>query len=126
MIFLTIDEIIELHSKLIEKTGGCQGIRDKNLIESAIYSSMASFADTEIYPSIEEKAAKIMFSLTNNHAFTDGNKRIGILVMLLTLELNAVKVKYSQSELINLGLSVADGSSDYYQILNWIQEHKIT
>ncbi len=60
MIFLTIDEIIELHSKLIEKTGGCQGIRDKNLLESAIYSSMASFADTEIYPSIEEKILRFI------------------------------------------------------------------
>ena len=65
-----------------------------------------------------------MFALTNNHAFVDGNKRIGVFTMLMTLQLNDVKLRYTQSELISLGLSVADGSKDYDGILTWIIEHK--
>ncbi len=125
MILLTTDEIIELHSKIINRTGGSEGLRDINLLESAIYSAMASFAETESYPSVEEKAARLMFSLVNNHAFVDGNKRIGVFVMLMTLKLNNIEIKYTQTELISLGLSTADGQTDYDSILNWIKKHQI-
>lgn len=124
MILLTIEEIIELHNKLIEQTGGGYGLRDKSLLESAVYSAISGFADSEAYPSIEEKAARLMFSLTNNHAFVDGNKRIGVFTMLMTLRLNNVKIKYTQAELIALGLSVANGTMNYAQILSWIIQHK--
>lgn len=66
-----------------------------------------------------------MFALTNNHAFVDGNKRIGVFVMLITLDLNGIKLSYTQAELIKLGLSVADGSIGYDEILSWIMEHKV-
>lgn len=66
-----------------------------------------------------------MFALTNNHAFIDGNKRIGVFTMLMTLQLNNIKVNYAQSELISLGLSVAAGTTNYNQILDWIIKHKI-
>lgn len=125
MILLTVEEVIELHRKLIDRTGGSHGVREDSLLESAVYSAMSSFGDNEIYPSVEEKAARLMFSLTNNHAFVDGNKRIGVLVMLMTLQLNDVKIKYTQAELISLSLSVADGKTDYDKILSWIKEHKI-
>lgn len=125
MILLTTDEISSLHDKLIERTGGSQGLRDKNLLESAVYSAMSGFGDNEAYPSVEEKAARLMFSLTNNHAFVDGNKRIGVFTMLMTLQLNDIKIKYTQEELIFLGLSVANGKMEYCGILNWINRHKI-
>ncbi len=125
MILLTTAEIIELHSKIISRTGGSDGLRDINLLESAVYSAMASFAETESYPSVEEKAARLMFSLVNNHAFVDGNKRIGVFVMLMTLKLNNIEIKYSQEELISLGLSTAAGQTDYDGILSWIKSHKI-
>lgn len=125
MILLTTDEISSLHDKLIERTGGSQGLRDKNLLESAVYSAMSGFGDNEAYPSVEEKAARLMFSLTNNHAFVDGNKRIGVLTMLMTLQLNDIKIKYTQEELIFLSLSVANGKMEYCGILNWINRHKI-
>ncbi len=125
MILLTKDEIIELHKRLIDKTGGSYGIRDNSLLESAIYSAVSAFENNESYPTIEEKAARLMFALTNNHSFVDGNKRIGVLTTLITLQLNDVKIKYSQKELISLGLSVAEGQTEYIEILNWIKEHKI-
>ena len=125
MILLTVEEIIALHDKLIERTGGSHGLRDQSLLESAVYSAMSSFADNEAYPTVEEKAARLMFSITNNHAFVDGNKRIGLFVMLMTLQLNNIKIKYTQSELITLVLSVADGETEYIDILDWIMEHKI-
>ena len=125
MILLTVEEILSLHEKLIDKTGGSQGVRDMGLLESAVYSTETSFDDIEQYPSVEEKAARLMFALTNNHAFVDGNKRIGIFVMMMTLELNGITQKFSQKELIRLGLSVADGSWNYDKILDWIKTHEI-
>ena len=80
---------------------------------------------SEAYPTIEEKAARLMYSLTNNHAFVDGNKRIGVFTMLMTLQLNNVKINYTQAELISLGLSVAEGKTGYIEILDWITKHKI-
>lgn len=125
MILLTVDEIIGLHSKLISKTGGSDGVRDNGLLESAVYSAYSGFGDEEIYPSVEEKSARLAFSLVSNHAFVDGNKRIGIVVMLMTLRLNRVVLKYTQEELVRLGLTVADGSVGYDEILKWIKEHKV-
>ena len=125
MILLTVDEIISLHKKLIEKTGGNDGIRDINLLESAVFSAEASFGDEECYPTVEEKAARLMYALTNNHAFVDGNKRIGVFVMLITLKLNNAELKYTQDELISLGLAVASGETDYEKIYKWIIGHKI-
>lgn len=124
MILLTVDEIINLHTKLIAKTGGSDGLRDRGLLESAVYSAMGGFGDEEAYPTIEEKAARLMYSLVNNHAFVDGNKRIGVLVMLTTLRLNSIEIKFTQSELIELGLKTASGKTEYEQILDFIKSHQ--
>ena len=124
MILLTGQEVISLHEKLIDRTGGIGGIRDIGLLESAVYSTESSFDDVEQYPTVEEKAARLMFSLTNNHAFVDGNKRIGVFTMLMTMELNGITLRYSQKELIKLGLSVADGTKKYAEILDFINDHK--
>ncbi len=125
MILLTTDEIIGLHEKLIKRTGGSHGLRDRNLLESAVYSAQAFFDNEEAYPTLEEKAARLCYSITNNHAFVDGNKRIGVFTMLMTLKLNSVRISYTQAELITLGLSVADGSFDYEAVLKWIIKHEI-
>lgn len=123
MILLTVAEIIKLHETLINKTGGANGLRDRDLLESAVYSAVQSFDDVEIYPTVSEKAARLAFSITNNHAFVDGNKRVGIFVMLMTLKLNAVDIIYTQQELINLGLSITDASLMFEDILIWINNH---
>ena len=125
MIILTVDELIKIHGRLIEKTGGLDGLRDRGLLESAVFSISSGFGEIEVYPTVEEKAARIAFGIVNNHAFLDGNKRIGMLSMLMILRLNQVNIKYTQRELIALGLGVADGSIGYDEILNWVISHKI-
>lgn len=122
---LTIEEIIRMHAMMVERTGGAQGLRDRGLLESAIYSTQISFEGIEKYPSIEEKAARYAYSLISNHAFIDGNKRIGILVMLTTLDLNDITLQFTQQELISLGLNLARGDMDYEKTLEWIEKHKI-
>lgn len=125
MIFLSVTEVITLHSKLIAKTGGLDGLRDMSLLESAVTSVYSTFDSIELYPSIIEKSARLAFTLISNHAFIDGNKRIGILVMLMTLKLNEVNIMYSQKELIELGMSSASGLCQYKCILRWIEEHLV-
>ena len=124
MIILTVDELIKIHGRLIEKTGGLDGLRDRGLLESAVFCISSGFGEIEVYPTVEEKAARIAFGIVNNHAFLDGNKRIGMLSMLMILRLNQVNIKYTQRELIALGLGVADGSIGYDEILDWIISHK--
>ncbi len=125
MTLLTIDEIKLLHSKLIAKTGGLDGVRDIGLLESAVYSANGGFGDEERYPTIEEKSARLAYAIVSNHAFIDGNKRIGVLVLLMTLRLNRVNLSYSQQDLITLGLSIADGSFAYDDTLRWVLAHKV-
>lgn len=125
MMLLTVEETMALHTKLIAKTGGSDGLRDRGLLESAVYSAESSFGGEDVYPTVEEKAARLMYGLVGNHAFVDGNKRIGVFVMLLTLQLNGVVIRYTQSELIDLGLGAADGAIAYPDILRWISEHRV-
>lgn len=125
MIKFSKEKILLLHQVMAEATGGDVGVRDEALLESAIENIYATFDGIELYPSKEEKAARLGFSLISNHAFVDGNKRIGIYIMLSFLELNGIKIEATNDEVIKLGLSVADGTSDYENILNWIIEHRI-
>lgn len=124
MILLTVDEIMILHGKLIEATGGLPGLRDRGLLESAAFSVDAGFDDIEQYPTAEEKAARLAYALIADHAFVDGNKRVGVLSMLMTLRLNGIVLHYTQKELIELGLSAANGTWRYEEIYNWIMSHK--
>lgn len=125
MIILTAEEILRLHRKLIDKTGGLDGVRDVGLLESSVMSCMQTFDDQELYPDIVDKAAWLTFSICKNHPFIDGNKRIAVLCMLTMLRINKIEISYSQKELIFLGLSVAEGSMGYEQIIEWIHQHKI-
>ena len=126
MIVLTVDEIILLHGKLLRATGGTPGLRDPELLESAVLGVNAGFGDTERYPTVEAKAARLAFALVSSHAFVDGNKRTGMLAMLMLLRLNNVTLRYTQKELINLGLDAASGRANYEDILEWIFQHRDT
>ena len=124
MIKFSSDRIKLLHQLMAEETGGSIGVRDEGLLESAIEGAFATFDGVELYPSKEEKAAKLGYSLVSNHAFVDGNKRIGVYVMLSFLELNGIHIDSSDEDVIELGLGVADGSMSQGNVLKWIEDHK--
>ena len=120
---LTKTQILKMHSLLIQKTGGSDGVRDEGLLDSALNLPFQSFDGEDIYKTIQAKAARLGFSLINNHPFADGNKRIGILAMLVFLEINGIEIICTDEELIELGLGVADSSVSYKDLLNWIIDH---
>lgn len=125
MISLTPKKILQLHQFLMQETGGLDGLRDEALFDSAVQSILATFDGHELYPSKEEKAAKLGHTLVKNHAFLDGNKRIGVYVLLIFLDVNGVELRYDDNDLIALGLGMSDGSLRYEDVLKWIERHKV-
>ncbi len=124
MIRFSKEKVLLLHKLLAEATGGGVGLRDEALLDSALDAAFAGFGDREFYPSKEEKGARLGFALTSNHAFVDGNKGIGVYVMLSFLEMNGIRVLCSDDELIHVGRSVADGSMKYEELLQWVLDHR--
>lgn len=120
---LSKEQVIKIHSMLIRQTGGRDGIRDEGLLDSALNAPFQTFDGEYIYRTIKVKAAKLGYFLVKNHPFIDGNKRIGILVMITFLEINGLEVTCTDEELITLGLGLADGSIDDVDLLNWIINH---
>ena len=87
-------------------------------------SAIATFDGADLYPSKEEKGARLGFTLISNHAFVDGNKRIGMYVMLTFLEVNGIRIKASDKEISDTGLAIAAGKMKYQELLNWVIEHR--
>ena len=121
---ISSEKIKLLHQLMAEATGGSVGVRDEGLLESAVEGAFATFDGVDLYPSKEEKAAKLGYSLVSNHAFVDGNKRIGVYVMISFLELNGIHIDSSDEEIITLGLIMADGNMSQEDVLKWINDHK--
>ncbi len=121
MIKFSQEKVLLLHQLIAQETGGDAGVRDFGLLESAPESAYQTFDGLDLFPSKEEKAAKLGFSLISNHAFVDGNKRIGMYVMLAFLEMNGIHITPSDDDVIRLGLAVASGTADYDAILKWIK-----
>ena len=124
MIRLTKDQVVAIHSRLIKYTGGTDGIRDEGLLDSALNSPFQVFDGAELYPSIQQKAARLGFGLVKNHAFLDGNKRIGVHIMLIFLELNGIVLEYTQKELSDIILAVAASAATAEDLLDWIVGHQ--
>ena len=120
---LTTEQILMLHSQLIMTTGGLDGVRDKGLVDSSLSSAFEVYFVVERYPTIEEKAARLCYSLIKNHAFLDGNKRIAVFAMLVFLELNGIILDCEDAEIVDLGLGAAASELDYEDILEFIQSH---
>ncbi|MBQ6922473.1 MAG: type II toxin-antitoxin system death-on-curing family toxin [Clostridia bacterium] len=124
MIKFDEEKVLLLHQFVIESTGGSYELRDIKLLDSALSSAFQTFDNKELFPTKEEKGAKLGYSLVSNHAFVDGNKRIGLLVMLSFLEINGIHLKYTDDELIELGLGLASDKVSYEELLSWINSHK--
>lgn len=124
MIILSKEQILNLHSQLINKFGGIDGVREDGLLESALNNAYGVYFGLENYPTVEEKAARLAYSLTKNHSFLDGNKRIGVLIMLVFLEINKIELACNDDELTDLGLKIAASLKTYEEILKFINIHK--
>ena len=124
MIRFSKDKVELLHQMIAEETGGAIGIRDEGLLESAIEGIFQTFDGRELYPTKEEKGARLGYMLISNHAFLDGNKRIGIHVMLTFLEVNGIRINCSDDDIIEAGLGVASGEMDYGDLLKWVLKHR--
>ena len=124
MIMLTTEHVWLLHKLVIETSGGEVGVRDSNLLDSAVSGIYQTFDGVDLYLTKEEKAARLAFNLIKDHAFLDGNKRTGLLAMLSFLTINGVYLKYSDKELVRLGLSLAEGKMRYEDLLVWVKKHK--
>ena len=116
MTWLTEEQLIYLHDELIRATGGSQGLRDKNLLQSALYSPLQTF-ESELFPTIQQKAARLACGLTQNHPFVDGNKRIGAHAMLVVLELNGIQLHYTQRELADTFVTFAHGGKRKEEVI---------
>ena len=109
--------------KLIAVTGGSPGIRDNGLLESAVAGCYQSFDGVDLHTSIIDKAAWMAYAICRNHPFIDGNKRVAVTAMLVMLRLNNIVLKFTQQELVALGLGIADGSLEHDDIAIWINRH---
>ena len=124
MIKFSKEKVLLLHQIMAEATGGSVGVRDEGLLDSALESAFAGFGDREFYPTKEEKGARLGYTLISNHAFVDGNKRIGVYIMLSFLEMNGIRLQCTDDELVDIGLSVASGTMKYEELLQWVLDHK--
>ena len=124
MIVFNEEKVLLLQQLIIESSGGSFGVRDANLLNSALQSVYQTYDGKELYPTKQEKAARLCFALISNHAFLDGNKRIGVLVMLSFLDINGIHLTYTDDELVDLGLGVASGKYFAQDVLNWIKNHE--
>ena len=122
MIRLTAKNVIALHKQMIEKTGGSYGVRDEGLLESALASPFMTYDPIVLFPSVYQKAARLCFGFVKNHPFIDGNKRIGTQLMLILLKKSGIELFYTQEELIEVILHVADGTIGYEELLTWVLE----
>ena len=122
---LSKEQVLRLHNALLETFGGTAGIRDDGLLESALNAPFATFGGQYLYPSVQAKAAQLGFGLVCNHPFVDGNKRIGMYVMLTFLEVNGIRLDCTNDEVVEVGLAVASGAMDYEVLLAWVRAHRV-
>ncbi len=124
MIKFSQEKVLLLHKLITEETGGDPNIRDLALLDSALESAFQTFDGQEFYPTKEEKGARIGYALISNHAFVDGNKGIGMYVLLTFLEVNGIRIYPSEEEIVRVGLAVASGTMKYEELLEWILKNK--
>jgi death on curing protein len=124
MRWLQLAEVLELHRRLIEQSGGTAGIRDLGLLEASMAQPRLTFGGIDLYPELIDKAAALGFSLIQNHPFVDGNKRIGHAAMETTLVLNGVELVASVDSSEAVVLAVAMGELNREAFTSWVKDHQ--
>ncbi len=122
---LTLEEVLTLQQEAIRRYGGIEGVRDLGLVESAVAQPQMTFFGTDLYPSLEEKAAAIGFSLISNHGFLDGNKRVGLAALDTLLRLNGYKLSAPLDDAEATILQVATGSISRETFTQWVIAHAV-
>ena len=123
MIWISAEDVILIHSRVIEGSGGLDGLRDRDGLEAAVSAPMQTFDGTELYPTDLEKIARLGFGLASNHAFVDGNKRIGAMMTQLLLKWNGYDLTLRSGELAEMFIAIADGTAKEKDLLDWITRH---
>jgi death-on-curing protein len=118
---IPVEEVIRMHKILIESFGGSKGIRNREALESALARPYQTFDEQELYPEPEDKAASIVESIIVNHPFVDGNKRIGYVLMRITLLEHGMDINASENEKFEFILDIAKGELKFDEIRKWIK-----
>lgn len=119
----TIEEVIFIHDRIIEESGGSKGIRDLDLLQSAVGRPQVSFAGQDLYQDIFFKAAALIHSLILNHPFTDGNKRTGLAVASRLLFINGYKLYDKRQDSIDFTLKIEQKKKSLEKIAHWLKKH---
>jgi death-on-curing protein len=122
ILHLSLDQVLQIHEVQIERFGGAAGLRDPGALESAVARPAMTFGGEDLYPDVPSKAAALMHSLVMNHAFVDGNKRVGVTAAELFLRLNGYRLDASNSELEELTVTVARGELDAEALAIWFRQ----
>jgi death-on-curing protein len=123
MRYLTLGEVLELHRRIIQQTGGAVGVRNLAALESAVAQPRMTFDGHDLYPSLEAKAAAICFFIVQNHPFIDGNKRCGHAAMETFLVLNGKEIDVALDEVERIIIQVASGSLALQKLVDWLKGH---
>ena len=123
MRYLTLGEVVELHRRLLQASGGASGVRDFGALASAIAQPKATFGDVDLYPTLAEKAAALCFSLVQGHPFVDGNKRLGHAAMETFLVLNGTEMNAPVDDQERLMLDLAAGRISPADLTDWLRQH---
>ena len=123
MIGLSKEQILLLHNMIYERYGGDVGVLNEGMLDSTLQTPFQTFGGEELIPDTKDKIVRLTFGLIKNHAFRDGNKRIGALVLLTLLDLNGYHVKATNSEFADIILGIAASEKDEEDLLNWVENH---
>lgn len=125
MQLLTLEQVLKLHQRIIEQSGGGIGIRDKGILESALAQPEMSYGGQDLYLTLIEKVSALGFSLINNHPFIDGNKRIGHAAIEVTLLMNGYEIKADVDTQEAVILAVAASEMNRESFLEWLKMHVV-
>jgi death-on-curing protein len=125
MRYLTVEEVLVLHSRLIATSGGGLGVRDANALDSAVAQPQMTFSGIDLYETIARKAAALGHSLISNHPFVDGNKRVGHAAMEVMLILNGYEIAAGVDDQEETILGVASGTISREEFASWVEQHVV-
>ena len=126
MKYLTAEQVLFIHARIIDETGGAHGVRDIGLLQSAVGRPRATFGGKDLYPDIFRKTATLAESLAKNHSFIDGNKRTAMASASLFLSMNGFHLETSQKELVRFAIELAVGHVTPDQAAAWFKKHTRT